>query len=83
MNLTLAVVNASFTKSQKESQAQDKEKVDQAKDVAPENFDDNVNDALQQDINNDEEIGFAQFMIAKRYARRMIAFLRKRQAEKK
>jgi hypothetical protein len=30
----------------------------------------------------DTDIGFAQFMIAKRYARKMIQFLRDRQAEK-
>ena len=50
MNLTLAVVNASFTKSQKEAVASDKELIKAAdaviKGLKPDNFDEEMNEAL-------------------------------------
>ena len=78
MNLTLAVINASFTRSQNEMKQQEREK---------RRFED-VGSPNQQDDNNGadsvmktrpvEEIGVSEFFIAKRAARKMIEFLRAR-----
>jgi hypothetical protein len=79
MNLTLAVVNTSFTKSQNEAKAASAPpKVE----VGEDGMDAEVDlDEIEEDIaNKDEEreIGISEFFIAKRAARKMIEFLRAR-----
>lgn len=78
MNLTLAVINAAFTKSQKEASAKSKP------------ADDNLVNGEDEEINLDEidigqdeekangEIGISEFFIAKRAAKKMIEWLRLR-----
>jgi lipopolysaccharide export LptBFGC system permease protein LptF len=82
MNLTLAVVNTSFTKSQNEAKAA-------AAPPKPENGEDGeveVNlDEIEEDIGakgEEREIGISEFFIAKRAAKKMIEFLRARQTAK-
>lgn len=84
MNLTLAVINASFTKSQNaakaEDEAKDNDKADKNDNTEDANLDD-IEEALEQ-AEGYGEIGISEFFIAKRAARRMIEFLRMKQREK-
>jgi hypothetical protein len=83
MNLTLAVVNTSFTKSQNEAKAA----------AAPPKVEEDADglgaevdlDEIEEEVKNkdeEREIGISEFFIAKRAAKRMIEFLRARQVKK-
>jgi hypothetical protein len=74
MNLTLAVINASFVNSQKEMA---EEKVDDTVDDQNEaNLDDIDVALLAHKPGDSNEIGIDEFFIAKRAAKKMIEFLR-------
>jgi hypothetical protein len=66
INLTLAVINASFTKSQKGGGETE--------------LNDDVDEIGEIEINDDKvkTLGISQFFIAKRAAKKMIEFLRLR-----
>ena len=77
MNLTLAVINAAFTKSQKEANGK-KEGDDFNGDVGDEEIDlDQIGDENEEEMNAD--IGISEYYIAKKAAKKMIEWLRIRQ----
>ena len=82
INLTLAVINASFTKSQQANKDAEKEHKEHLLANNPEN----EGDELDQDEKNMDklgEIGINEFFVAKRAARRMIDFMERRRAIRK
>lgn len=82
MNLTLAVINASFTKSQKEAAAANAPPEEKTADGPDANENMDEIDMALENAEGGGEIGISEFFIAKRAAKRMIEFLRLRQQEK-
>jgi hypothetical protein len=74
LNLTLAVINSKFTEAHKEHAAHEQRLKDISMGI---NLDD------EADLNAKEEMSIAQFITARIYAKKMIEFLRMRQAIKK
>jgi len=74
LNLTLAVINSSFTETHKRHQAQEQDDKAAGKEV-PQDEEEKMEKRLQ-DI---DELSITQFITARIYAKKMIEFLRMRQ----
>lgn len=75
LNLTLAVINSSFTDTHRKHSENEKEELIKAKGspVVGDQF------ALEEELKNMNEVTVSQYVIAKQCAKNMVAFLRKRQ----
>jgi hypothetical protein len=77
MNLTLAVINAAFTKSSKEANGK-KEQDENGGDMGDDEIDlDAIGDDHEEE--NEKDIGISEYYIAKKAAKKMIEWLRIRQ----
>lgn len=76
LNLTLAVINSEFTKAHKEHQAQEASMQHSTKTIL-------IDNELEGSMDQKDELSIAQFITARIYAKKMIEFLRRRQAAKR
>jgi len=76
LNLTLAVINSKFTEAHKEHAAQEQKLKERSMGI-------NDLDEMDRELTSKDEMSIAQFITARIYAKKMIEFLRMRQAIKR